>query len=56
MITRGAIHHDQLVSFSLKEDHYGLLGIGVNASEDDIKNAFRKKALQFHPDVNNSVS
>jgi len=31
-------------------DYYGLLGIIEDASEHDIKRAFRKKSLQVHPD------
>ena len=30
--------------------YYELLGVKKDASEDDIKKAFRKKALKMHPD------
>jgi len=33
-------------------DHYQLLKISKDSSPDDIKKAFRKLALEFHPDVN----
>lgn len=33
-------------------DYYKLLGVKNNASEEQIKKAFRKKALEFHPDRN----
>ena len=33
-------------------DYYKVLGIDKNASEDDIKKAYRKVARKFHPDLN----
>lgn len=37
---------------SSKRDYYEILGIGKSATEQEIKSAFRKKAKEFHPDLN----
>ncbi len=35
-----------------KEDFYDTLGIAQTSSADEIKKAYRKKAMQYHPDRN----
>ncbi len=38
-----------------KRDYYEVLGVSKDASEAEIKSAFRKKAKEFHPDINKSA-
>jgi len=35
---------------SEKRDYYDVLGVGKSASADEVKKAFRKKAIEHHPD------
>ncbi|KAB0383585.1 hypothetical protein FD755_005502 [Muntiacus reevesi] len=41
---------------SKRKDYYKILGVDKNASEDEIKKAYRKRALMHHPDLHSGAS
>jgi molecular chaperone DnaJ len=44
----------RVAAVTMNSDYYSRLGVQRNADEKDIKNAYRKSARQWHPDVNPS--
>ena len=37
------------------QDYYSVLGVARNASEEEIRRAFRRKAMEYHPDRNKNA-
>ena len=37
------------------QDYYAVLGVARDASEEDIRRAFRRKAMEYHPDRNKNA-
>jgi molecular chaperone DnaJ len=37
------------------QDYYSILGVARNASDEDIRRAFRRKAMEYHPDRNKNA-
>lgn len=50
--TTSQLYSSGCLTNSMSTDYYDRLGIPINATEEDIRSAFRKAARRLHPDVN----
>ena len=51
-IREALMRAEKALKLSKRKDYYKILGISKTASASDIKRAYKKLALQWHPDKN----
>jgi molecular chaperone DnaJ len=44
-----------VIMATTKRDYYEVLGISKNSTQEEIKRAFRRLAMQYHPDRNKAA-
>lgn len=53
-LARAALLLALFASLAASADHYRVLGVGRRAGDKEIKKAYYKVAMKFHPDKNDS--
>src|SRR5215471_7012047 len=48
--TSSTVARNAMVGTRLDKDYYAILGVSRAATEDEIRRAYRRQALQWHPD------